>query len=622
MRQKIHSSAAVAVCLLLALVSAVAAQPYAQKPVPTRAPRPVMAPFDEERFKGKTVMVLAYSIDNPRAGEAVRFLQEMYLIRGENNFEVLGLNINDNRTDEVLKFNHQHGALFPLLIDKNGETAKSLNLLGDLSLYLFSKQGELISSVAAASIPQQRDLRPALNVYFNRIIKLGFIPPDEPVLGDMPPAPVFEARIMDNSTITLKQLYKKKPVLLVFFSPMCSHCRDELAFLNSLLAGDEFKDRFTVVAVSRHTREVTAKYIAEQGFTFPVLVDADNSISALFPSFVGIVPMGYIIDRSGRIIAKHSGFSERMRDIYLMELRKLCGLPNKPLLEAKGYSGEERCQVCHEKQQMQWSVTGHPYALKSLQRKGKEDDPACVICHVTGWGKPGGYAIDDKKDTKAFEGVQCESCHGPGYEACTAFTGTKQKKKTADEWKAVCQSCHTEKESLNFNFARRYPKVLHGAMPALATMNRDERVKLLSEHKRKKDLFSNPAAYMGAESCKKCHVQEYAQWATTAHAEVAKSPEAAAAPQDKQYRYTTGSGSPGGYPAAGRQGVQCEACHGPGERHVKEPKKKGQDYIVGLGGSCDSCVVEQICRSCHGPTDDPKFKFDQSREAIRHKPKQ
>ena len=34
---------------------------------------------------------------------------------------------------------------------------------------------------------------------------------------------------------------------------------------------------------------------------------------------------------------------------------------------------------------------------------------------------------------------------------------------------------------------------------------------------------------------------------------------------------------------------------------MKEPEKKGQEYIVGLGGSCDSCVVEQICRTCHGP---------------------
>ena len=472
--------------------------------------------------------------------------------------------------------------------------------------------------MVAAGIPQQINLGQALLIYVNRIINLGVIPQDEPVLGDTPPVPFFEAKAMDNTTMNIKQFYEEKPVVLLFFSPTCPHCRDELAFLSGLLAGPEFKDRFSIVAVSRHNQTVTEQFIKEQKVSTPVFLDKGNNISSLFPSFVGVVPMGYVIDRSGSIVARHTGFSERMRDIYVMDLRKLCGLPNKPLLPPKEYSGQDRCEVCHEKEHVQWILTGHAYAFKSVQRKGKEDDPACVSCHVTGWGKPGGYVIDDKKDARTLEGVQCESCHGPGYEACSAFTGIKAKQKTAEQWKALCLFCHTEKESLNFNFSRRFPKILHSNVPDVAAMSREQRIKLLSEHKPKNDLFSNPASYKGAESCKKCHELEYAQWSTTAHAAVGQSPEAAAAMPDKKYRFTTGFGSSGG----GMLGVQCEACHGPGERHVKEPKKKGQNYIVGLGGSCDNCVVEQICRTCHGPDDDPNFKFEKSRESIRHKPTQ
>ena len=132
-------------CLLIPSVHTVCAQPYATPPIKPQAySRPVSAPFDAERFKGKTVMVLAYSIDNPRAVDAVKFLQDMYRIRGEYNFEVMGLNINDNRTDEVLKFNQQHSAGFPLLIQNKAEAVKNLNLTGDLSLFIFSKKGELI----------------------------------------------------------------------------------------------------------------------------------------------------------------------------------------------------------------------------------------------------------------------------------------------------------------------------------------------------------------------------------------------------------------------------------------------------------------------------------------------
>jgi peroxiredoxin len=627
MRKKII--AAVLLWLVFLSAESAYAQPFARPPVNSPAPvkhiaphQPVSAPFDAARFQGKTVLLLAYSIDNPRAAEAVRFMQDMYRIRGEYNFEVLGLNLNDNRTDEVVKFNQTQKAFFPLLLENQKTSAKNLNLVGDLSLYIFNKHGQLMGSLAAANIPPQKNFSQALHAFVNRSIKTGFIPADEPVLGDRPPAPVFDLPKLDGTKMSIKELYAMMPVVIVFFSPTCSHCRDELAFLNSLLAGDEFKDKFFVVAVSRFNQEQTNLFIKQQRYAFPVVVDTDNSISSLFPSFAGFIPMGFIIDRSGRIFAKHTGFSGRMMDLYLMELRKLCGLPNKPLLNTKGYSGHDRCAVCHEKEHIQWSLTGHAAAFKSLQRKGSEEDPACVSCHVTGWGKTGGYAMNDKKDARTLEGVQCESCHGPGYEACAAFTGTKPGKKSAKEWEALCLSCHTEKESLNFNFARRFPKVLHGSGPDVSAMTREQRVKLLTEHRRKKDLFGTPAAYVGAEACKKCHEQEYVQWSKTAHAAAAKSPAAAAAPIEKQYRFNTGAGGPGGYPAPGMQGVQCEACHGPAERHMKEPEKKGQDYIVGLGGSCDSCVVEQICRTCHGPDDDPKFKFEHYRELIRHKPKQ
>ena len=620
---------AVLLCLLVPSVKAVFSQPYAPAPVNPAAPakpigprQPASAPFDTERYKGKIIMLLAYSIDNPRAGEAVKFMQDMYRIKGEYNLEVLGLNLNDNRTEEVVKFNQQQNVTFPLLLENPQATAQGLNLVDDLSLYFYNKQGQLMSKLAAAHVPPQTNFSQALHVYVNRIIKIGFIPSDEPVLGDRPLAPFFEATAMDNTTMNIKQFYEKKPVVLVFFSPSCPHCHDLLAFLNSLIVGEEFKDRFFLIAVSTLNQESTAKFFQTQGYAFPVVLNTDNRISSLFPSFSGAVPMGYILDRSGRIIVPYAGFSDRKRNLYLMELRKLCGLPNKPLLDPKGYSGQEYCVICHENEHNQWSLTGHPYAFKSLQRKGREEDPACVSCHVTGWGKPGGYALNDKKDALILEGVQCEVCHGPGYEACPAFTGAKQQKKNGEEWKALCLSCHTERESLNFNFARRFPKVLHSTVPDIASMSREQRVKLLSEHKRKNDLFENSVSYAGAESCKKCHEQEYAQWSKTAHAAAANSPAAASAPPEKKYRFTTGAGSHGGYPAPGTQGVQCESCHGPGERHMKDPQKKGQDYIVGLGGSCDNCVVEQICRNCHGPDNDPKFIFEQYREAIRHKPKQ
>ncbi|MBN2108414.1 MAG: redoxin domain-containing protein, partial [Deltaproteobacteria bacterium] len=407
---------------LLALSVGAHAQPYAPTTArPAIRPGPVTMPFKSAPFQDKRALVLAYSIDNPRAPEAVAFLQEMAAIKNEFNLEVVGVNINADRQDEVRRFHKQHGATFPVAFDTNGDLARHLRLRGDLTLYVFNRQGKLRGTVYGASVPAKKNLKRAFRAYVDRIFNLGFIPADEPVLGDRPPAPVFQAEALDGTNINLRQQYEKKPVVLVFFSPTCGHCRHELIFLQELLKTGEFKNAFSVVAVSRHNRDVTEKFVKDLGLAFSFLLDTDDAISSLFESFVGVVPVAYIIDTSGRIYAKHTGFSDRMRDLYYMELRHLLGRPGKPLLVPRGYSGHERCQICHEKQHIQWSLTMHANAIASVRRKGREDDPSCVSCHVTGWGQQGGYRIEDKATSRHLENVQCETCHGPGYQSCTAF---------------------------------------------------------------------------------------------------------------------------------------------------------------------------------------------------------
>lgn len=596
--------------------------PSASAANPAEAERPILPSantFDAGQYRGKNMVLLFYALDEPRTESAIALMNDLYALRKEYNFEIAGVCLNAEKPAEVLRYNTDRGVSFPVFLDQGRELSAKLKLKGGLGFFIYNKQGAIVGDKMAAGTPPQTDLARLWLAVISKFLKIPYIPPDQPLLGIKPPVPIFEAQAISGPAINIKKMYQSKPLVMVIFSPRCSHCQEELDFLNSLYNDGDLKGKFEVLAISRLDAPATLSFFQNKKYAFPAVIDTDNKISSLFPSFVGNVPLSYLVDRQGRINFMHNGFTDRSKDTYLMELRKMCGLKNPPRLNASGYSGQDRCIVCHEKEHIQWRLSRHSDALLSLVRKGKEDDPACITCHVTGFGKPGGYSADNKKDSQYFEGVQCEACHGPGYEACAGFTGAGKKKRPSDEWKALCISCHTEKESLNFNFSSRFPKILHTNIPDLSSMDLQSRVKLLSSYREKHNMFDSAAGYAGAESCRKCHAQEFDRWQVTAHASAHKTPASQAAPREKQYRYNTGAESPGGYPEPGREGVQCEACHGPGENHIKKPEAKGQSYIVGLGAECSSCVVEQICRKCHAPADDANFDFETYREKIKHR---
>ncbi|MCP4715682.1 MAG: redoxin domain-containing protein [Deltaproteobacteria bacterium] len=578
--------------------------------------------FDISRYAGKRVVLFIYSIDDQRAVDAVLAMNGLHSIRREYNFEVVGLALDFKRLPDVERFNLKTGVPFRVYSDSGNVLAKQLKMRGRLGFYIYNKAGKVVSRKWAMYTPAQVSLQNAWQGYASRYLGFEHIPSDQPVLGALPPVPRFSAKTIDKQDLRIDEVCKSRPVVLVIFSTNCGNCKKELAFLNSLYTTGDLQGKFEIVAVSLRRAQETIDFAEKHKYTFPIIVDRGRRISSLFPSFLGPVPVSFVIDTQARIAAVHTGFSSYLKDVYTMELKKLIGMENPPLLVSEGYSGAARCLVCHENEHSQWRLTGHSSAFGSLVRKGKESDENCIACHVTGFAKPGGYQLKHKKKARHLKNVQCEACHGPGFESCRAFAGDKTKKKKTADWKKTCLVCHTDKESLNFVFKRRFPKVRHTNMPEREGMSRDARLQLLQAAGNDATVFDNPAAYVGAGACKKCHRDEYNHWQKTAHAAAHKSDRGKAALPDKLFRFNTGVGEAGGYPGPGRDGVQCESCHGPGEKHIAKPEAKGQDYIVGLGTECPSCVVEQICRRCHSPEDDPEFVFDSSIEKVRHNKKQ
>lgn len=134
------------------------------------------------------------------------------------------------------------------------------------------------------------------------------------------------------------------------------------------------------------------------------------------------------------------------------------------------YVGVEKCKSCHASatkgdQHGAWLKMKHAQAFgtlasaeaKKIAAEKKIDDPqksdACLPCHVTAFGVP---AEQKHKKFDQTQGVQCESCHGPGgnhVAARLAAEGGDETKVQAigkdeiihDVAAEVCKKCHNEK---------------------------------------------------------------------------------------------------------------------------------------------------------------------------------
>jgi hypothetical protein len=162
------------------------------------------------------------------------------------------------------------------------------------------------------------------------------------------------------------------------------------------------------------------------------------------------------------------------------------------------------------------------------------------------------------------------------------------------------------------------PQVSHAANAHILTLPKEERQKIMAERGAlRTDLLPTAAKHVGSDACKSCHAKEYESWAAGPHSHALASLESKGKTADAncQKCHTTGFGRAGGFEPGSAPAshpdlarVGCESCHGPGGDHIHAEKKIGS--IVSLGDKCDSCVILQICGSCHDDANDPGFEFE------------
>ncbi len=131
--------------------------------------------------------------------------------------------------------------------------------------------------------------------------------------------PDFEMTFLDGQTASFEQ-YRGKKVLLNFWATWCGPCVGELPAFQKLAV--EYPDELVILAVNcSEDEETVQKFIKNNGYTFPVVLDKDGTIQEIFGGITSI-PVTVIIDGEGKIVSSSTGAmdADSMYKQYKQEL--------------------------------------------------------------------------------------------------------------------------------------------------------------------------------------------------------------------------------------------------------------------------------------------------------------
>ncbi|MBA7647250.1 Thiol-disulfide oxidoreductase ResA [subsurface metagenome] len=130
----------------------------------------------------------------------------------------------------------------------------------------------------------------------------------------------FELESIKGRTISLSSL-KGKVVFLNFWATWCPPCRAEMPSMELLYK--ELKDEgFEILAVNlQEDKKQVQKFVDDFGLTFPVVLDKTGRIGTAYGA--RSIPITYLIDKSGIIIAGTIGTREWYTPVTISLLREI-----------------------------------------------------------------------------------------------------------------------------------------------------------------------------------------------------------------------------------------------------------------------------------------------------------
>ena len=137
------------------------------------------------------------------------------------------------------------------------------------------------------------------------------LPAQEAPANDQPAAPAWKLADLDGKPVSLAD-FKGKVVILDFWGTWCAPCRDEIPGFVELQK--KFADKGLVVVGISLDQEGAAfvqKFVKQHGVTYPVVV-GNQEVAAAYDG-IDALPTTFIIDRAGKVVKGHRGFTEQAK---------------------------------------------------------------------------------------------------------------------------------------------------------------------------------------------------------------------------------------------------------------------------------------------------------------------
>ncbi|MGA2764476.1 MAG: TlpA disulfide reductase family protein [Spirochaetia bacterium] len=115
----------------------------------------------------------------------------------------------------------------------------------------------------------------------------------------------FTLANLDGSKASLSS-FKGKVVFLSFWATWCGPCKQELPSIEALYQKLSSRGLVVLAVDIAEEKGKVAQFVKANSLTFPILLDGNASVGSSWGA--NSIPTNYLLDRSGRVIARIVGF--------------------------------------------------------------------------------------------------------------------------------------------------------------------------------------------------------------------------------------------------------------------------------------------------------------------------